>query len=379
MGLNKLLCKLLAGGYEDYLRRAAGEGDEARVMKLLKRGVSADPKNAQHTSALELASKNGHIDCVVALMDAGADANRASDSSPLIEAAAHGHVDILKLMLQRKADPTQQVNGTSALHMAARFGHRAVIDVLAVELEMPAAALAADNEGRTPLMLACSLPTGGEAVVRFLLGLGANPAAVDAAGNNALHHAAVSGNAALAKMLVASGKAGPQAQAVVNSSGRTPLHVAAGLGRGEDGSTVLHLVAKSLLCDQTTQLAMARTMMQAGANPAALDAAGFTAEHYAPGPLKKLLASPATAAVASPPTPEEPVLATSSNGAALQEQPASAGKAEKLSHALAGALAETDAAGSESWVVKQALRRHTSEEAGDWKLTTGVTDHDHVE
>lgn len=64
--------------------------------------------------------------------------------------------------------------------MAARFGHRAVINVLAVELEMPAAALAADNEGRTPLMLACRLPTGGEAVVQFLLGLGANPAAVDA-------------------------------------------------------------------------------------------------------------------------------------------------------------------------------------------------------
>jgi hypothetical protein len=34
---------------EDYLRRAAGEGDEAKVAKLLKRGVSADPKNAQHT------------------------------------------------------------------------------------------------------------------------------------------------------------------------------------------------------------------------------------------------------------------------------------------------------------------------------------------
>lgn len=63
--------------------------------------------------------------------------------------------------------------------------------------------------------------------------------AVLQAGNNALHHAAVSGNAALAKMLVASGKAGPQAQAVVNSSGRTPLHVAAGLGRGEVAQLLL--------------------------------------------------------------------------------------------------------------------------------------------
>jgi hypothetical protein len=180
------------------------------------------------------------------------------------------------------------------------------------------------------------------------------------AGNNALHHVAVSGNAALAKMLLASGKAGPQAQAAANNSGRTPLHVAAALGRSEvaqlllqhkqagvitaadkvsllvcqavvnapmnlfsaqssrhrtacsavsrimdgylvmlafchlqatqrssvdhqsvchavchrlqDGSTILHLVAKSLLCNQTNQLDMAQAMIQAGANPAAVDA-----------------------------------------------------------------------------------------------------------
>jgi hypothetical protein len=51
----------------------------------------------------------------------------------------------------------------------------------------------------------------------------------------------------------------------------------------------------------------------------------------------------------------------------------------QLSQALASAMAETDAAGSESWVVKQALRRNTSEEADGWKLTTAVTDHDHNE
>jgi hypothetical protein len=34
-------------------------------------------------------------------------------------------------------------------------------------------------------------------------------------------------------------------------------------------------VAKSLLCDQATQLDMAKVMMQAGANPAALDAVSF--------------------------------------------------------------------------------------------------------
>jgi ankyrin repeat protein len=49
----------------------------------------------------------------------------------------------------------------------------------------------------------------------------------------------VSGNAALAKMLLASGKAGPQAQAAANNSGRTPLHVAAALGRSEVAQLLL--------------------------------------------------------------------------------------------------------------------------------------------
>jgi ankyrin repeat protein len=63
--------------------------------------------------------------------------------------------------------------------------------------------------------------------------------AVLQAGNNALHHAAVSGNAALTKLLLAIGKAGPQAQAAANNSGRTPLHIAASLGRGEVAQLLL--------------------------------------------------------------------------------------------------------------------------------------------
>jgi hypothetical protein len=57
--------------------------------------------------------------------------------------------------------------------------------------------------------------------------------------------------------------------------------------------------------------------------------AGFTAEHYASGALKKLLASPTGAVVA--PVPEDAVLATSSSGAVPQQQVAPAGKAEKVS------------------------------------------------
>lgn len=59
------------------------------------------------------------------------------------------------------------------------------------------------------------------------------------AGNNALHHAALAGNAALVKLLLDSGKAGPVAQAAANSNGRTPLHVAACFGRSDVAQLLL--------------------------------------------------------------------------------------------------------------------------------------------
>jgi hypothetical protein len=51
LGPSRQLCPgtVCAPLQEDYLRRAAGAGDETRVKKLLNRGVSADPKHAQHT------------------------------------------------------------------------------------------------------------------------------------------------------------------------------------------------------------------------------------------------------------------------------------------------------------------------------------------
>lgn len=49
----------------------------------------------------------------------------------------------------------------------------------------------------------------------------------------------------------------------------------------------------------------------------------------------------------------------------------------QLVNALASAMAAADsheaaAGGSESWVVKEALRTHTSEEPEGWKLSTAV-------
>ena len=90
----------------------------------------------------------------------------------------------------------------------------------------PAAALAADADGRLPLHWAAS--HGKDAVVRLLLE--AAPAAAmaaDAAGRLPLHRAAYAGQAAVVRLLL---EAAPAAAMAADADGRLPLHLAAQAG-----------------------------------------------------------------------------------------------------------------------------------------------------
>lgn len=70
-------------------------------------------------------------------------------------------------------------NGSSAVHMAARCGHQAVIDALSTQLDISCAITATNGEGKTPLMLACSQLDDADGCVAYLLSAGADAAAED--------------------------------------------------------------------------------------------------------------------------------------------------------------------------------------------------------
>ncbi|KAI8465497.1 MAG: ankyrin repeat-containing domain protein [Monoraphidium minutum] len=229
MGRSGGICRrwVLSG---DHMRRAAADGDMKRLARLLSGRAPADPRKKEHTSALQMACRHGHLEAAKALVAKGADVNRiAPDGTALMEAAAFGHAAIVAFLLENKADAQLGVDGDLPMHRAARSGHTAILRMLE-QLPGGAEALSAANaEGKTPLMMAAAMAEGGSEAAAMLIKRGADPAAADKAGNTALHMAAISGNAPVARMLLATLHGGALA-AAANAQGRTPMHVAALFG-----------------------------------------------------------------------------------------------------------------------------------------------------
>src|SRR5262249_37735189 len=73
-------------------------------------------------SALHFAARQGSVDSVRALLDAGADLNQRSNGdriTPIIVATMNGHFDLANLMLERGADPNlAEDNGVTPLYAA---------------------------------------------------------------------------------------------------------------------------------------------------------------------------------------------------------------------------------------------------------------------
>jgi ankyrin repeat protein len=71
-------------------------------------------------TALILAARQGHVEAVKALLEAGANINKVSDgdkTSPLLVATINGHFDLAKYLLDRGADPTlTSENGATPLY-----------------------------------------------------------------------------------------------------------------------------------------------------------------------------------------------------------------------------------------------------------------------
>lgn len=368
------------------LMDAAEQGRTLAIRILLLAGAKVDAVSTVRRSALWLASSRGHAESVGYLLNHGADPIlAASDGQTALHIAAfNARPQAVRLLLEKRvplnvvsrlgtplhcaaagplmravlaaqAKPGQKpatagtaaesvacarllveagaslevadANGATALQIAAAFGNKEVLEILAAKQKGGWTARDANgftllhHAARGPILpgyapeaqpaLPAELLAGCGETIALLIRHGAEVKSRDSAGLTPLHHAASTGNLPALKALLAA-KADLRA---VDNAGATPLHWAANRGRAEavaalvaahapleiadaEGQTPLHMAVAS------GHLAATRVLLDAGADPNAVNHRGHNALSYAEAnnrpEIASLLRSKGAKAVVAP-------------------------------------------------------------------------------
>jgi ankyrin repeat protein len=260
---------LIDGGANIHARSSERDAKDVKGGSIAN-GYVGDFKHPAELTPLLFAVRNGHIDAVKALVEAGANVNDASSdgTSALLIAAINAHWELGIYLLDRGADPNSAASGWSALHQVARTrtlsrlqvpfpiatGRMTALDLVAslilhganVNARMTAPfrdgyRYHVNWVGATPFFVAAK--GADPEMMRLLLVRGADPNLTNASHTTALMVAAgidvwsigediwtVENAAEAVKLCLA--QAGVEVNAV-NDSGETALHGAAHLGLNE--------------------------------------------------------------------------------------------------------------------------------------------------
>jgi len=167
------------------LVKAVEENNLSLTKKLLLKGANPNAKSL-HSTVLIYACREGYVDIVNALLDAGADVNyRDKYGTNALLSAVDGSVNyndtgevqktdaestaIVKRLLESGADPNSRYNdGSSALMLAVQADFKSAVKIL---LDAKADPNIQGYGGNTPLFYAISNPE----IFKMLLSAGANP------------------------------------------------------------------------------------------------------------------------------------------------------------------------------------------------------------
>ncbi|CAJ1368349.1 unnamed protein product [Effrenium voratum] len=205
-----------------YTRTQRGEVDSARLLLVFGLVPAARKHLDPGTLHLFEQDRNGSEKGSVMLQSAKL--RYPDGSTPLHMAATFGLTDSLRSLLLAGADlQATATSGVQAIHAAAIAGHAEIVRVLVEhKANIDARHSFAQN---TPLHFAAEM--GHVQVVRMLCQLGADVEAEKSQGGSALHTAADTDNAEVARVLLESCGADPEALLLGDT---VPLYLAAGRG-----------------------------------------------------------------------------------------------------------------------------------------------------
>jgi hypothetical protein len=146
---------MAVAGPTDDLNHMAFLGNAAAVQALLTKGADVNAMASNGTTALMIASQEGHLDVVQVLLAQGAKVNaKASNNgaTALMIASQKGHLDVVRALLAKGAEVNMKtVNSVTALMLASHEGRRDVVQAL---LAKGAEVNVKASDGKTALMVA---------------------------------------------------------------------------------------------------------------------------------------------------------------------------------------------------------------------------------
>ena len=218
------------------------------LVKLLVQSGAQFVILGEKITALELATKGGHVAVVQYLASKGAPVN-VQDTfgvTALMLACLHRHLEIAHILLNHGADlNVQDMQDHTALHFACFVQMKVGVELL---LSHGANHSLRDKEGLTPLMHACkkSSHTIDPSILVVLLKAGADPNARSKKGETALMAAAQNDGMFEDVKILLNAKADVNIQ---NDVGSTALHVAAEYGFFSISKLLLESGAQAFLID----------------------------------------------------------------------------------------------------------------------------------
>ena len=183
---------------------ASLEGQLPCVQALLDAGAGINRPNCEGDTALFCAAYGGHLKVVELLLACGASVQgwRSYRNDPLYAAAFNGHIDCVQALTKAGCPViTNKKHGCSALNGASQNGHAKILNYF---LQCGISANAESTPlGGTPLLVAAE--KGQVACIQILLNAGADIDHFDSGDHTALYHAARKGHLTALEMLLSCG------------------------------------------------------------------------------------------------------------------------------------------------------------------------------